>query len=279
MRIKLSILAAFLTLTALIVSFPDSALASNVQKATVHCAASCKVYVDEALVLSLPQGGVKGIYLESGKRQTILITRPGKPDWVHSITPKGAILLNPDEDEPKVLAAGGADNDSPIKGGDAQRATGRLSVAPEWLSGRWLYKILHKPTSLETGPYTCPLLANLTISLEEQDDHQFLLNFRQHLFPSTDSPEWDKLSADGLIACVDLYKSQEWKFAYHIKIESKSAGEVAFQADECLNGGKACQIPPDRGQVTGTIARIDQGTLKLKLEGPLPGEFTLQTVK
>jgi hypothetical protein len=255
------------------------------EKATVHCSSSCKVYVDENLVASLPQGGVKGIYLTSGNRQTILITRPGKPDWVHSVTPSGPLSLNPDEREPKVLETGGSGSDSGPRagGGTNQPTTHSTSVIPAWLHGNWWYQLDGKKVSLKRGSYTCAYSANLSLELQEEEDHKFVLAFDQDLNIGATDAEIDQMSPAKMTACyaddVENASGQKWNFSYYINLERKSEGEVAFRADMTCLGGGDCLVPGAGGQITGAIERIDDSNIKITLKGPLPGEFTLQPLR
>jgi hypothetical protein len=279
---KITVSSWALALAATVIC-PVLAKASAGEKAIVHCTSSCKVYVDETQVASLPQGGVKAIYLESGKEQTVLITRPGKADWVHSITPRGPLSLNPDEKGPKLLGSGvDADSAPPARSDSKERANEAASTVPNWLRGDWWYELDDKKVSLKKGSNTCPFVANSTLKLEEEDDHRFAIAFDQDL--AGDRGAMDSMSESTIIQCygddIENASGQKWNFTYYISIETKSDSEVAFRAEmeTCLGGGD-CKIPSTGGQITGTITRLDDGGLKLTLKGPLPGDFVLRHLR
>jgi hypothetical protein len=262
---------------------PFWAKASAAEKAIVHCTGSCKVYVDEAQVASLPQGGVKAIFLESGKEQTVLITRPGKADWVYNITPSGKLSLNPDEKGPKLLGTGiNADSAPPARSDSKQRANDSASTVPKWLHGDWWYQLDDKKVSLKKGSNTCPFVASSTLQLQEGDDHRFVIAFDQDL--AGDSGAMDTMSEPKIIQCygddIENASGQKWNFTYYVALETKSDNEVAFRAEmeTCLGGGD-CKIPSTGEQITGTIAKLDDGGLKLTLKGPLPGDFILRHLR
>ena len=84
------------------------ATASSTTPVLFHCPTSCKIYIDGKLEFSLPSGGLKQSNLPTGVKATVLISRPGKADWVHIVTPTKALSINPSESSPTEIREDGA---------------------------------------------------------------------------------------------------------------------------------------------------------------------------
>jgi hypothetical protein len=66
---------------------------------------------------------------------------------------------------------------------------------------------------------------------------------------------------------------QDWNFSFPIVLKSTSSAEVEFLADMKHPETEDFNIP--KGEISGTLQRLNDSDLQLVLKGPLPGEFVL----
>jgi hypothetical protein len=152
------------------------------------------------------------------------------------------------------------------------------NAIPDWFRGNWSYDIDNKPMPARLGNVTCPYGGDFTVGIEQRDD-------RMTLFYNVSWDEFRDGHWSSRYQYLDCYNGHTpaagewWAVRYYITIEQSSQDEVAFRAEmeKCLVSPN-CRIPPNNNNqpITGTIARRNDGRLRLILNGMLSGDFTLQ---
>jgi hypothetical protein len=232
----------------------------------------------------------------TGKKQVIVITRPGKTAWTYIVSPVHALAVDPDQKSPTEISDDSAQDrpnesahsSSPVDRSDGSRESPTAKPAtraaqapalPGWADGDW--KVRHankKKFTFTAGSVGCAASV-------EYDVRVHLLN---------DQPELARLSLgqdfsidDEREACVEYDVQHEdqgeeygrdFDLRLPVIVSVESQDSLSFTTDmakaECTkSNNKRCKLP--EGQISGTIRHISDSQIRVELTGPLPGEFTL----
>jgi hypothetical protein len=167
------------------------------------------------------------------------------------------------------------DKTTQARGGPPPKAQ---SGIPDWLRGDWSYDLDNQPMPVRVGNVRCPYTADFTVGVEQQDD-------KMALFYNVSWNEFRDADWSARYQYLDCYNRDTpaagdwWAVRYYITIDQSSQDEVAFRAEmeNCLLSAN-CRIPLNNNNrpITGTIARHNDGRLRLILNGMLSGDFVLQ---
>lgn len=262
-----------------------------------HCPTACKVYVDGELLQSLPNGGVKQSVMVTGHTSTILITRPGKPDWIRRITPRSALSINPEESNPTVIPDDNSDasplqvpknsSDNPIpatSSSETPRANHQEVNVP-WLNG-----LFTLPRSADTkrlqikgGSRSCPVDIDMYLSLSG-GDHFLDIEYKQDMDAMEPVYEDAAAGREENEWCRDHHDdpvfNQNWDFETPITVAQLTDDSFTFKAELSTchasnSSTKPCKLPPGIAQITGQVRRNGSG-LTVEFDDPLKASFDLE---
>jgi hypothetical protein len=273
-----------------------SGFAHSTESVVFHCPTACKVYVDGKLLVSLPNGGVKQSSLINGQTTTVLISRPGKHDWVRSITPIRPLSINPEESGPTVIPddVAEAPTSRPPDESSNNRAsapdrtpTHETNQEPQvsWLDGVFATSRSagRKRMQIKNGSHTCDVDVDMDLILSggtggdgkawysieyDQDMDMYELVASGH--PS----EWCEDHAQ------DPEFMQHWKFEIPISLTKVAEDSFTFSGDMhvCQVNAEKCKLPPGTSQITGQLRRNGSG-VALEFGDPLNATFELERYK
>jgi hypothetical protein len=261
-----------------------------------HCRTSCKVYADGKLIATMPNGGIKQADLISGKKQVIVITRPGKMDWTHIVSLSRALAIDPDQKSPTEISDdSGLDRQnestrtsSPLDRSEASRGSSPTKFTPSeaqapalpgWADGDWKVRRANKKTfTFRAGSISCAASVDydVRVHLLKDDTEHSRVDFGQ-----------DFSIDDESVACIEYDiqhedrgegYGQDFDLSLPIIMSVESQDRLSFTADmgkaNCTKSNdKRCKLP--EGQISGTIRRLSDSQIQVELAGPLPGQFTL----
>ena len=270
--------------TVACLTFPILAISGDSTVVLFRCPTSCKIYVDGKLLYSLPEGGLKQTSLPTGVKTTVLISRPGKPDWVHIIAPRKALSINPAESTPTEIPEDAADSattrpsansDENSSRGAAENnaaSTHRNQVMPSWTSGHLFTTpgtVDTKRVQIKEGSHTCPEDIQMDVTLDIAEDGTGTIEYNQFMYSGliNNISDWCIDHSD------DLEFNQNWTINAPIKLTKSSENVLAFTA--VMSHCEKCKLPPGVDTVAGQVRR-DGDKITLEFGEPLNITFSLE---
>jgi hypothetical protein len=246
-----------------------------------HCPTSCKVYIDGKLELSLPNGGLKQTNLPTGIKTTVLISRPGKADWVHIVIPTKALSINPLESSPSEISEDGADSSGSQPGSSSSGTTATAQNAdepthskqtlPSWARGQLVTPGMEetKRVQIKKGSHSCAEDIQFGADIDISEDGTGTFQYDQFMFNGLidQTSEWCDDHTD------EPEFSQNWDFEVPITVVRISEDLVSFTSD--MKHCSKCKFPPGASQIIGQVRR-DGEQITLELGEPLNTNFPLE---
>jgi hypothetical protein len=263
------------------------ATASSTTPVLFHCPTSCKIYIDGKLELSLPNGGLKQTNMPTGIKATVLISRPGKADWVHIVTPTKALSINPSEPSPTEIRDDGADsagNPAAVDSSDKQTTSANTKIdqssqsritLPSWAKS-YLYMtpdtIETKRVQIKKGSHSCPEDVRIDVTLEllrEDEAGKGNIEYNQTMSSAfINETNWCDANNDA------PEFNQNFSFKVPITLSKTSEDVLAFTAD--MQHCSECNLPPGVSQIVGQVRRGDGEQVNLEFGEPLNTSFLLE---
>lgn len=285
-----STLSIILLLSALSFSgFPAPTHAFWALFLVVHCPGACTVYQDGKVVASLPKGGVKQLSVNGGVQTTILISRPGKPDWVRKIRPTSDMSINPDAGSPVAIPDDPADSRSSSPSTPSpdnsviSDSRSSQQPLPEWLADRQYVlsdSESEKDMDIREGTNTCPISMHMDIGIEVWSNGLYRLEYEQTMGQNQTENIDDPGGLRQFEWCLDHRGdpefNQNWSINVPIRLTNISDNLLSFTAEmeRCHN----CKLPPNLNEIAGDLRREESGAT-LDLGAPLNLVYHLELFK